>query len=59
VSLGGRIVLLNAVLNAIPIFYLSFMKIPVLVWKKFDASRGSFFGAVEAIRRGLVGSNGM
>ncbi|CAJ2647958.1 unnamed protein product [Trifolium pratense] len=34
VSLGGRIVLLNAVLNAIPIFYLSFIKIPVLVWKK-------------------------
>jgi hypothetical protein len=34
VSLGGRIVLLNAVLNAIPIFYLSFFKIPLLVWKK-------------------------
>ncbi|MCH85394.1 LINE-1 reverse transcriptase like [Trifolium medium] len=34
VSLGGRIVLLNAVLNAIPIFYLSFIKIPVVVWKK-------------------------
>jgi hypothetical protein len=33
VSLGGRIVLLNSVLNAIPIFYLSFMKIPVQVWK--------------------------
>jgi hypothetical protein len=34
VSLGGRIVLLNAVLNAIPIFFLSFMKIPIVVWKK-------------------------
>jgi hypothetical protein len=34
VSLGGRIFLLNAVLNAIPIFYLSYLKIPVLVWKK-------------------------
>jgi hypothetical protein len=31
---GGRIVLLNAVLNVISIFYLSFIKIPVLVWKK-------------------------
>ncbi|MCI05237.1 ribonuclease H protein, partial [Trifolium medium] len=31
VSLGGRIVLINAVLNAIPIFYLSFMKMPVKV----------------------------
>jgi hypothetical protein len=34
ISLGGRIVLLNSVLNAIPIFYLSYMKIPVQVWKQ-------------------------
>jgi hypothetical protein len=34
VSLGGRIVLLNSVLNAIPIFFLSFMKIPVKVLHK-------------------------
>jgi hypothetical protein len=34
VSRGGRIVLLNSVLNAIPIFYLSFLKIPVQVWKQ-------------------------
>jgi hypothetical protein len=34
VSLGGRIVLINSVLNAIPIFYLSFMKIPATVLKK-------------------------
>jgi hypothetical protein len=34
VSLEGRIVLINSVFNAIPIFYLSFMKMPVKVWKK-------------------------
>jgi hypothetical protein len=34
VSHGGRIVLLNLVLNAIPIFYLSFMKLPVVVLKE-------------------------
>jgi hypothetical protein len=34
VSLGGRIVLLNSVLNAIPVFYLSYLKIPIQVWKK-------------------------
>jgi hypothetical protein len=34
VSLGGRVVLLNSVLAAIPIFYLSLFKIPVGVWKK-------------------------
>jgi hypothetical protein len=33
-SLGGRIVLLNSVLSAIPIFYLSIMKMPVKVWKE-------------------------
>jgi hypothetical protein len=27
VSLGGQIILLNSVLNAIPIFYLSFLKL--------------------------------
>ncbi|GAU25690.1 hypothetical protein TSUD_266170 [Trifolium subterraneum] len=34
ISLGGRIVMINAVLNAIPIFYLSFMKMPTKVWKQ-------------------------
>ncbi|GAU29855.1 hypothetical protein TSUD_379450 [Trifolium subterraneum] len=34
VSLGGRVVLLNSVLAAIPIFYLSLFKMPVGVWKK-------------------------
>ncbi|GAU45474.1 hypothetical protein TSUD_190930 [Trifolium subterraneum] len=33
ISLGGRIVLLNSVLNAIPIFYLSYLKMSVQVWK--------------------------
>jgi hypothetical protein len=32
ISFGGRIVLLNAVMNVIPIFYLSFMKMPGKVW---------------------------
>jgi hypothetical protein len=34
VSLGGRIVMINAVLSAIPIFYLSFLKMPVKVWRE-------------------------
>jgi hypothetical protein len=34
VSLGGRIVLLNSVLSAIPIFYLSFLKMPMKVWRE-------------------------
>jgi mannosylglycoprotein endo-beta-mannosidase len=34
VSLGGRIVLINAVLSSIPIFFLSYMKMPVKVWRE-------------------------
>ncbi|MCI10071.1 RNA-directed DNA polymerase (Reverse transcriptase), partial [Trifolium medium] len=34
ISLGGRIVMINVVLNAIPLFYLSFLKMPAKVWKK-------------------------
>jgi hypothetical protein len=34
VSLGGRIVLINAVLNAIPISYLSYFKMPKKVWNE-------------------------
>ena len=33
VSLGGRVVLINFDLNFIPIFFLSFMKMSVKVWK--------------------------
>jgi hypothetical protein len=42
VSLGGRIVLLNSVLNAIPIFYLSFLKILVKVLKKVTRIQREF-----------------
>lgn len=34
VSLGGRIVLLNSILNLIAISYLSFLKMLVKVWRK-------------------------
>jgi hypothetical protein len=33
ISLGGRIVLINSVLNAIPIFFLSYLKMPASVVK--------------------------
>jgi hypothetical protein len=42
VSFGGRIVLLNAVLNAISVFYLSYLKIPVQVWKKIRRIQREF-----------------
>jgi hypothetical protein len=42
ISLGGRIVLLNSVLNSIPIFYLSFFKMPVKVVKKMEGIQRRF-----------------
>jgi hypothetical protein len=34
ISFGGRLVLINSVLNSIPVFYMSLMKMPVQVRKK-------------------------
>lgn len=51
-SLGGRIVLLNSVLNAIPIFYLSFFKMPVGVVKKVVRIQREFlWGGTEGGRK--------
>jgi hypothetical protein len=49
VSLGGIVVLLNSVLSAIPIFYLSLFKMPVGVWKKIVRMQRRFLwgGAAE------------
>jgi hypothetical protein len=45
VSLGGRIVLINAVLNAIPIFYLSYLRMPKKVWKELVKIQRGFLWA--------------
>jgi hypothetical protein len=42
ISLGGRLVLINSVLNSIPIFYLSFMKMPTQVIKKVTRIQREF-----------------
>jgi hypothetical protein len=42
ISFGGRIVLLNSILNSIPIFYMSFMKMPTQVWKKLVSIQRAF-----------------
>ncbi|MCH80733.1 LINE-1 reverse transcriptase like, partial [Trifolium medium] len=52
ISLGGRIVLLNSVLNSIPIFYMSFMKMPSQVWKKIISIQRDFlWGGVRGGRK--------
>jgi hypothetical protein len=48
ISLGGRVVLLNSVLNAIPIFFLSFLKMPLQVWRKVVRIQREFlWGGVQ------------
>jgi hypothetical protein len=54
ISLEGRIVLLNSVLNSVPIFYLSFLKMHVNVIKKVVCIQrrflwGEVYGRVKKI----------
>jgi hypothetical protein len=42
VSLGGRVVLINSVLAAIPLFYLSLFKMPMKTWKKIVSIQRNF-----------------
>jgi len=52
ISFGGRIILLNAVLNSIPIFYLTFLKMPVQVWKRIVRIQREFlWGGVGGGRK--------
>lgn len=52
VSFGDRIVLLNSVLNAISIFYLSFMRLPVKVWRRLVRIQREFlWGGVGGGRK--------
>jgi hypothetical protein len=52
VSFGGLIVFLNSVINAIPIFYLSFMKLPAAVIKDIVRIQREFlWGGVRGGRR--------
>jgi hypothetical protein len=52
VSLGGRTVLINSVLNSIPIFCLSFLKMSVVVIKKITRIQREFlWGGVKGGRK--------
>jgi hypothetical protein len=52
ISLGGRIVLINAILNSLPIFFLSYMKMPAKVWREVvKIQRKFFWGGLVQSRR--------
>ena len=42
-SVGGRLVLINSVLSSLPMFMLSFFRIPKSILKKLDYYRSRFF----------------
>lgn len=54
-SLGGRVILLNSVLNSIHIFYLSFMKMPTKVWKQIVRLQREFLWGVSIGPKRLLG----
>jgi hypothetical protein len=52
ISFGGRLVLINLVLNSIPIFYMSFMKMPSQVRKKvIRIQRDFLWGGVNGRKK--------
>jgi hypothetical protein len=51
-SSGGRLVLLNSVLSSLPIYMMSFFKIPADVLKKLNAIRSRFFWQ-EVVKRDI------
>jgi hypothetical protein len=53
ISLGGRIVLINAVLNSLPIFFLSYLKMPVKVWREVVKIQRNFFWGGLKNRKGI------
>jgi hypothetical protein len=42
-SKGGRLILLNSVINSILVFYFSIFKAPKSIWKRLDTLRKLFF----------------
>ena len=59
-SLGGRLVLINSILSSLPMFMLSFFRVPKGVLKKLDYYRSRFFfGSVMSIRRNIDWQDGV
>lgn len=55
ISFGGIVVLLNSMFNSIPIFYLSFLKMTVHVWRRVLRIQREFLWGVWVGARRLIG----
>lgn len=54
VSLGGKVILINSMLNGILVFFLSYLKMLMKVWKKLiRIHRRFFWGWVKEISKVL------
>jgi hypothetical protein len=58
-SSGGRLVLINSVLCSLPMFMMSFFRIPKGVFEKLDYYISRFFCNVMSIRRSISWPNGV
>jgi hypothetical protein len=47
VDLGSRVVLFNSVLNSIRIFYLSYFKMSVKIWKQIVQLQSNYVGELN------------
>ncbi|GJV30157.1 RNA-directed DNA polymerase, eukaryota, reverse transcriptase zinc-binding domain protein [Tanacetum coccineum] len=51
-SIGGRVTLIKSVLSFLPLYYMSYFKMPISVLKKMESIRMSFFnGADHGVKR--------
>jgi hypothetical protein len=54
ISFGGRVTLINSVLASLPIFYLSFMKMPAKVWKVLVSIQRNFLWGGASGKKKIV-----
>lgn len=52
-SMGGRVTLINSVLNSIPLYYLSFYKAPKVVIKSLIKIQRNFLWGINEVDRGM------
>ena len=58
-SMAGRVNLINSVLNALPIYLLSFFKLPQRIADRLVSLQRNFMWGGGMIKRRFLGSNGM
>lgn len=58
VSFGGRLVLINVVLNSIPLIFFSFYRVPKIVLDEVINIQRPFLGKARSINARIIGFHG-